>query len=847
MKKNSLKNQENLKEIPDRLNDIFFIIDSNLNFSYLNKKSEVLINGSHKKAVGKALYEILPNLRGSDIDKLILNTLKTGQSQSIITEYKIEGEKSLFYVTIHPFSDGVSVLVRDVNEIIKQENLQKLGLLILERLNKSGEFRELIRDILLLIKTYTRFDAVGIRIRDGTDYPYYVTEGFSSGFIKTENELCTMDESGSLILDKNGNPFLECMCGNIIMGKTDSKFPYFTKEGSFWTNSTTKLLADTNERERLALTRKRCNIDGYESVALIPLRSDDEIVGLLQLNDKRENLLSSDIIKILQGFAASIATAISRDKTIRALEISEQRYNLAQQAANIGSWDWDIKTGELTWSEKIEPMFGFKKGEFGGTYEAFLNSVHPKDRDFVVKSVNDCMDHKKRYAIEHRIVWPNGTVRWVLERGDVIRDKNDEPRRMLGVVQDITNNKKMESELKQQKNHLEKMVADRTQELLNANINLRDEINERKKAEAYIERTKENLRNVIDSASELIISFDMNNRVSIWNKTAEVITGYKQIEVLNRSITKLNVFENKDVIINQIIRICEQKKSKLEDIILKTKENEKRIIRVEGTDIKSITQDCVGTLFIGKDITKDVELHNKLLEGNGYLVIDKNNKKSIDLIIDLTINDYKGLILTRGSPSLIKRLIPDKKNVEILLLSKEKQKNYNNISDLLSIEKTINNFISINKKTVILLDGIHYLITRFSFDKLIDTIYNLNDVIAKNNSIFFIRIDPSTIDSNQMAILENEMQMMPSQKIEDIIIEDYLYDIVKYISDQNQNNVIVSFKKVMAQFKIAYVTAASRLDTLEKKGLIFTKKQGKLRAIYITEKGKSLLNVRKTI
>ncbi len=846
MNKKSFKNQKFYQEIPDRLNDIFFVIDKNLIFKYLNKKSEDFIMISNKKAIGRSLYEILPKLKGSGTDKIILKTLKTRQSQSVITKHQIKDEISFFYITTHSVGEGVSVLIRDINENIKMENLQKLGSLILERLNKSGELRELIRDIILLIKTYTKFDAVGIRLRDGVDYPYFITEGFSSNFVKTESKLCAKNESGNLILDKKGNPLLECMCGNIIMGRTDSKLPFFTKGGSFWTNSTTNLLATTTEKERQTHTRNRCNSDGYESVALIPLRSDKKIVGLLQLNDKRKNMFSLDIIRILEGFAASIGTALSRDKAIRDLELSEQRYYLAQQAANIGSWDWDIGTGKLIWSEKIEPLFGFERGKFKGTYEAFLDCVHPDDRDFVIKSVDNCLDHKKRYAIEHRIIWPNGKIRWVLERGDVLRDKNNKPIRMLGIVQDITMKKEIEEELEKRKNHLEKIVEERTKELLDINKRLKEEIIERRKAEEYSNRTKQHLRDVIDSASELIISFDMNNRITTWNKTAELVTGYKQIEVLNRSVGKLEVFENPENIKEFIYKDCSKKISKINDIVLKNKDNEKRIIRISGSEIIGINNECVGALFIGKDITKDIELHKKLLEGNSYIIKDKSNKSSIDLLIDLTLDYYQGLIITRGSPSYTKRIIPETKNVQTILLSSENQKGYANISDLETLKTTIKNFIQKNKKTVILLDGIHYLISRFSFDEFIETLFIVNDFIAQNNSILFIRIDPSTVDKNQMAVFENELQNLPEQRLEDLIIEDYLYDKLKYINEQNQINAIVSFKKIMRKFNISYVTAASRLESLEKKGLIYTKKQGKLRVIFITDKGKSLLQKRKT-
>jgi PAS domain S-box-containing protein len=130
-----------------------------------------------------------------------------------------------------------------------------------------------------------------------------------------------------------------------------------------------------------------------------------------------------------------------------ALRRGEERYALAQRVANIGSWDWNIQTDHLHWSDQVEPMFGFAPGEFAATYEGFLQSVHPQDRKHVVDSVNACVNAGADYDIEHRIVWPNGTVRWVSETGNVIRDEEGRAIRMLGIVQDITERKQAEERL----------------------------------------------------------------------------------------------------------------------------------------------------------------------------------------------------------------------------------------------------------------------------------------------------------------------------------------------------------------------------------------------------------------
>ncbi|MEW5770779.1 MAG: PAS domain S-box protein [Pseudomonadota bacterium] len=142
---------------------------------------------------------------------------------------------------------------------------------------------------------------------------------------------------------------------------------------------------------------------------------------------------------------------VANDVTARhdaetALLHSEERLRRSQVYANIGTWDWNIQTGELFWSERIGPLFGYDS-LVETTYENFLAAVHPEDRRRVVEAVNACVERGDKYDIEHRCVWPDGTVRWMLERGDVTRDPAGRPLHMLGVVQDITDRKLAEQKL----------------------------------------------------------------------------------------------------------------------------------------------------------------------------------------------------------------------------------------------------------------------------------------------------------------------------------------------------------------------------------------------------------------
>lgn len=142
-------------------------------------------------------------------------------------------------------------------------------------------------------------------------------------------------------------------------------------------------------------------------------------------------------------------TGIIRDLTQskraeQELRESETRLQRSQQFANIGTWDWNIQTGELYWSERISPLFGGPEGKLNTSYDNFIRAIHPDDRQRVQDAVNACVEQGAEYNIEHRVVWPDGTQRWLLEKGDVIRDEQGTPLHMLGVVQDITTRKQIE-------------------------------------------------------------------------------------------------------------------------------------------------------------------------------------------------------------------------------------------------------------------------------------------------------------------------------------------------------------------------------------------------------------------
>jgi PAS domain S-box-containing protein len=146
----------------------------------------------------------------------------------------------------------------------------------------------------------------------------------------------------------------------------------------------------------------------------------------------------------------------------KALRKSEQRYALAQRAAGIGTWEWDVQTNKVFWSDEAQRMFGYVPGEFEGRYENTLDHVHPDDRDTVTRGIQACLDGQGEYRQEFRVVWPDGSTHWITALGDVERDIEGQPLRMLGTAQDITRRKQADEEhrkLQAQMQHAQKLES----------------------------------------------------------------------------------------------------------------------------------------------------------------------------------------------------------------------------------------------------------------------------------------------------------------------------------------------------------------------------------------------------
>ncbi len=156
------------------------------------------------------------------------------------------------------------------------------------------------------------------------------------------------------------------------------------------------------------------------------------------------------------------------------LNKSQNRLAHAQALAHVGNWEWDIIRNRFFCSAEVLRIFGLSLDETYFDREDFLRAVHPDDLPLVETAWQQASEHGKAYSLDHRIVLPLGRERIVHQQGEVVRDDFQRIIQLSGTLQDITERKQVENELKQYRNHLEDLVTKRTTELTVANTHLQE-------------------------------------------------------------------------------------------------------------------------------------------------------------------------------------------------------------------------------------------------------------------------------------------------------------------------------------------------------------------------------------
>ena len=353
---------------------------------------------------------------------------------------------------------------------------------ILELVNQRVLGMDVVGKVVELLKESTGFESVGIGLRKGADFPVSAEKRSWDDFVSSENPICSPNNSGDMDRVSHGDPILRFMCGEVARGMADPSLPFFTGGGSFWTNDWSAHLASADRHRIRGFTGDHFSSHGYESVAIVPLRCDREIIGLLQISDTRKSCFSLEMIISLEGIGGILGLVLARiqaktklsegkgqeeghvatkqllEEQIdgrtaveQELRMSRHRLELATQAANLGSWDWNLDTEEVYFDSAWSAMLGYSSSDTRPHISTWQNKIHSEDKLNVLKTLTSHFANPTQYfEAEYRLQAKSGEWRWILDRGKVVeRDESGKPLRMAGIYLDITDRKRMEEELHQ--------------------------------------------------------------------------------------------------------------------------------------------------------------------------------------------------------------------------------------------------------------------------------------------------------------------------------------------------------------------------------------------------------------
>jgi PAS domain S-box-containing protein len=238
--------------------------------------------------------------------------------------------------------------------------------------------------------------------------------------------------------------------------------------------------------------------EGMVAFAGHPLIVAGRVVGVMALFAR--HALSDTVISEMASVADHIALGIERNRSTEALRTAEERMRFALEAAGIGIWDMDYPTGVLRWSEILESQYGVQPGTFAGTFEAFLERIHPDDRESVTETVGKAVKAGADFSTQHRTLWPDGTVRWLSGAGRIHLGEHGEPVRAIGISQDVT---------------------------------------ERTRAEAALGQSETRKAAVLDSVLDCIVTMNADGTVIEFNAAAERTFRYTKAEAIGRSLADL--------------------------------------------------------------------------------------------------------------------------------------------------------------------------------------------------------------------------------------------------------------------------------------------------------------------
>lgn len=283
---------------------------------------------------GKPLFSVYAEEVHDKLAEHLRTIDKTGHGIFESVHVKKDGTKFPVLMDITVMRDERGRVLNRVAyslDISKQQAIQqreKHMLDLLKICNSATGIHDLVLELIPFFKEVSDCQAIGVRLKKGSDFPYYQTSGFPSTFVATEKFLMPCNavlEPGS---GSTANWQLECLCGKVLNGQTEPGKACFTEKGSFFSCETSAFIKTENDQTLHTRIRNRCNEAGFETVVLIPVKTHEEVLGLIQFNDRKAGKLNTETVMHLEHLVEQFAFALAKllaDEEIRTLNLDLEK------------------------------------------------------------------------------------------------------------------------------------------------------------------------------------------------------------------------------------------------------------------------------------------------------------------------------------------------------------------------------------------------------------------------------------------------------------------------------------------------------------------------------------------